>query len=131
MSIFFSGIFFLIFPIFRCMLIWKIIPLEGDHTTKCHFFVTSQKPDIVLYWPNEKRVILFELSVPFEPNINKAHCTKTDRYSSLVSDINEAGSNCSLVAVEIGSGGLIDTEKQTDSLVKRYPATCEVLGFEK
>ena len=56
------------------------------------------------------RVILFELSVPFEPNINKAHCTKSDRYSSLVSDINEVGFNCSLVAVEIGSRGLIDTD---------------------
>ena len=57
------------------------------------------------------------------PTINKAHCTKTDRYSSLASDIYNAGFNSSLVAVEIGSRCLIDIDnkkKQTDSFVKRY-----------
>ena len=44
------------------------------------------------------------------PNINKAHCTKTYRYSSLVSDI--AGFNCSLVAVKVGSRGLIDADNK-------------------
>ena len=74
---------------------------------------SSQKPDNVLYWPTEKRIILFELLVSFEPNINKAHCTKTDRYSSLFSDINDAGFNCSLVVVEIGSRGfIIDTDNR-------------------
>ena len=77
---------FTVIPIFKCMPIWKIIPLEGG-TIPPNVISSSQKPDIVLYWRTEKRVILFELSVPFEPNINKAHCTKSDWYSSLVSDI--------------------------------------------
>ena len=84
----------------------------GGGTIPPNVIATSQKPDIVLYWPTDKRVILFELSVPFEPNINKAHCTKLDRYSSLVSDIIDAGFDCSLVAIEIGSRGLIDTDNK-------------------
>ena len=50
--------------------------------------------------------------MPFEPNINKADYTKTDRFFSFGPDINYAGFNCSLVAVEIGSRCLIDTDNK-------------------
>ena len=36
-----------------------------------------------------------------------------DRYSSFVSDIIDAGFDCSLVVIEIGSRGLIDTDNKT------------------
>ena len=85
----------------------------GGGTIPPNVISTSQKPDIVIHWPTDRRVILFELSVPFEPNIRNAHRTKLDRYSSLVSDIIDAGFDCSLVAIEIGSRGLIDTDNKT------------------
>ena len=84
----------------------------GGGTIPPDIIATAQKPDIVLYWRKDKRIILFELSVPFEPNISKAHLTKIDRYSSLVSDICDVGTECSLIAVEIGSRGLIDADNK-------------------
>ena len=84
----------------------------GGGTVPPYVIATSQKPDIVLVWSTEKKVILFELTVPFEPNIINAHQTKIDRYSSLVSNIADTGFDCSLIAIEIGSRGLIDTDNK-------------------
>ena len=84
----------------------------GGGTIPPNIIVTPQKPDIVIYWPKDKRVILFELTVPFETNIGKAHETKINRYSSLVTDITDNGYECNLIAVEIGSRGLIDTDNK-------------------
>ena len=68
---------------------------------------TVQKPDIVLNFPSTKKIVLIELTVPFEANIDKSHKLKDDRYASLVSDIKSNGYTCTLVSVEVGSRGLI------------------------
>jgi len=85
----------------------------GGGTVPPDIVATSQKPDIVLFWPTDKKVTLFELSVPFEPNITKAHQIKLNRYASLVSDIKNANFDCSLIAVEVGSRGLIDGDNKS------------------
>ena len=54
-----------------------------------------------------KRIILMELTVPFEMNINDAHSRKMDRYGSLVADLQTAGYKPELTCVEIGSRRLI------------------------
>ena len=54
----------------------------GGGTIPLNIITTSKKP--VLFWSNDKRVVLFELSVPFEPNITKAHQTKLDRYATFL-----------------------------------------------
>ncbi|XP_033099731.1 uncharacterized protein LOC117103291 [Anneissia japonica] len=41
---------------------------------------TNLKPDIVLVNRSDKNIDIFELSVPFEPNIGKAHIYKSDKY---------------------------------------------------
>ena len=84
----------------------------GGGTIPPNIIAVAQKPDIVLCWPSDERVILFELSVPFEPNIGKAHGTKLDRYASLVSNITDTGHDCSLIAFEVGSRDLIDTDNK-------------------
>ena len=84
----------------------------GGGTVPPDIIATSQKPDIVLTWPDQKEICLMELTVPFERNIDSAHQLKMDRYASLVTDINHTGWNCSLLAVEIGSRGLITKENK-------------------
>jgi len=81
--------------------------LTGGGTVPPDVIATAQKPDIVLTFPSDKNVILFELTVPFEKNIEKANKLKSDRYASLVGDISDAGFNCTLIAFEIGSRGLL------------------------
>ena len=68
---------------------------------------TAQKPDIVLTFPSDQKIILVELTIPFETNIEKANKLKSDRYASLVGDITNEGYSCTLIPLEIGSRGLI------------------------
>ena len=74
---------------------------------------TTEKPDICLYLPDKKKVILFELTVPFESNITQARQRKCDRYGSLVNDINMAGYSCSLICLEIGNRGVVTKENMS------------------
>ena len=84
---------------------------------------TAQKPDIVVTFPESKTIILFELTVPFERNIDKSHQFKLDRYASLADDIRIAGYDCRLVPFEIGSRGLIT--KQNKSHLNQLLRTVE------
>ena len=83
---------------------------------------TSERPDIVLVNRNKKEIIIGELTVPFEPNIDKARKRKVDKYASLSSDIEEKGYKCTLICFEIGSRGLITKgNKQNISSLLRAP----------
>lgn len=87
--------------------------LTGGGTVPPDIIPTAQKPDIVLTFPAQKKNILFELTVPFETNIDKANKLKTDRYATLVGDISDAGYKCTLIPIEIGSRGLITKLNKT------------------
>ena len=69
--------------------------------------VTSDRPDIVLVDREKKELILAELTCPFEPYIDSANARKTEKYSSLKSDIDLSGYKCQLICFEIGSRGLV------------------------
>ena len=73
---------------------------------------TQQKPDICFIDTLKKLVILFELTVPFETNIDAAHQRKEDRYAGLTHDVEKAGWKCTLICVEIGSRGLITPQNK-------------------
>ena len=85
-----------------------------------HILPTSHRLDLFLYNEKAKKAIIAELTVPFEPNIPKAYEIKQSRYAGLLSDLNRAGVNTSLVCFEIGSRGLItqDNEARLRSILK-------------
>ncbi len=56
---------------------------------------------------------VLELTVPFETNITKAREYKSNKYSSLVTDIESAGYKCNLIYFEIGSRGLVSKSNKT------------------
>ncbi len=72
----------------------------------------AEKPDIVCMNNNSKMVSILELSVPFEGNLTKAREYKTNKYSNLVSDIENSGYKCELVCFEVGSQGLISSNNK-------------------
>ena len=74
--------------------------------------VYQQKPDICFIDTLTKLVILFELTVPFETNIDAAHQRKEDRYAGLTHDVEKAEWKCTLICVEIGSRGLITPQNK-------------------
>ena len=80
--------------------------------------ITSLKPDIVAVQDNNKSITIMELTIPFEPNIRKAHERKEMKYSCLIDDLIEEGYNTQLYCIEVGSRGLIspDNERHLQSL---------------
>ena len=68
---------------------------------------TSKKPDIVVWCPGRKVVMLVELTVPYEDNIEAAHIRKDDRYQKLLDECEEAGWEATHFTVEVGCRGYI------------------------
>ena len=90
--------------------------LEG-HTTStggtipANICPTTEKPDLVLIDEKTKTVHIFELTVPFEPNIEKRHNDKTDKYAHFLIDIpGNSEYKVEVSAFEIGSRGLVTME---------------------
>ena len=77
-----------------------------------NILVTTQKPDIVFIVKKTQKISIFELTVPFEPRISESHRLKTEKYSVLEADINNAGFQATITSFEIGSRGFIDTENK-------------------
>jgi len=86
--------------------------LEGHNiaggTIPPNILPTALKPDIVIVWPNSKRLSIIELTVPFETNLDSAKTRKTDKYSSLCSDIRASGYTVDFWTLEIGSRGYVN-----------------------
>ena len=76
------------------------------------------------HWPTDRRVILFKLSVPFEPNIRNGIETWSVFISCVVvSYIIDAGFDCSFVeqSLKLAQELWHWQQNQTDSPVKRPP----------
>lgn len=76
--------------------------------------VTLSRPDLVLINRSEKTVHVLELTCSFERNILAAHQRKTTKYTSLKSDIENAGYKCLMVPFEIGSRGHVTKENRAN-----------------
>jgi hypothetical protein len=90
----------------------------SQHTIPESILVTSQRPDIVIYSVSTKRIVLIELTVPWEDNITAAAARKVSRYAqqqkdkhtgrtspSLVENLVAAGWQTDLFTIEIGCRG--------------------------
>jgi hypothetical protein len=66
---------------------------------------TNQRPDIVLWSQSPKRMILVELTVPWEENIDEAYERKMARYQELAETCTNKGWKTWVFPVEIGCRG--------------------------
>ena len=87
--------------------------------------VTNLRPDIVII--DNNTVNLFELTVPFETNINKRHTEKTNKYAHFLTDITIL--TPSLEAFEIGSRGII-TKDNRERLKKLHKFVDKDISFK-
>ena len=71
-----------------------------------HVLVTTFKPDIFLLNESMSSVIIFELTCPWDRNIDRSHEFKEEKYATLVTDLSRNYS-VSLFSVEISSRGLV------------------------
>ena len=67
--------------------------------------VSPLRPDILLYSPSSKRVVLVELTCPCEENMEDWHKTKFYKYDPLSHMMRKNGWSVDLFAVEVGARG--------------------------
>ena len=92
--------------------------LEGKNingsTIPADIVTTSSRPDICVInravTPNV--VYLYELTVPFEHNVDNANTLKKNKYAPLVEDIEANGFKCFSVCFEIGCRGYINNRNK-------------------
>ena len=74
---------------------------------------TQQRPDLVLVNRASKKIIVIELTIPFEQNIHNAHVYKTNKYAGLIMDLREQNYDATLLCIEICSRGLISDKNKS------------------
>ena len=79
----------------------------GGHIFPPDVIVTTQRPDVVVLNMEERRVVIFELTCPFDSNVNTAHDFKMGKYASLVNDLRGDGYVVDLFCVEVSVRGQI------------------------
>ena len=94
----------------RYLAILPALPQVEVYTLPVNVIVSKLKPDMVIYNRQENSIHLFELTVPFETNINKAHDIKHKKYLDLVSEIADNEFICDHTCFEVGLSGLITPE---------------------
>ena len=68
--------------------------------------VSSSRPDIFLFSRANKRIVLLELTVPWETNIPKDHTIKINKYYDLTNELTKNGYVVNLYAVEVVARGM-------------------------
>ena len=97
----------------------------GGGTVPPDILVTSEKPDIVIIHDPETaekkhHITIIELTVPWEERLRTSREHKTNKYSSLVSDIQAAGFSVDFIPLEVGVRGIIDQDnKESIKLIKK------------
>ena len=85
---------------------------SGRSTIPVSCTQTDLIPDLCVVWSEERKLLIMELTVPFDLNIQKAHTYKCNKYASLVSDIERNNFTVTFLAIEIGSRGFISSENE-------------------
>ena len=85
---------------------WKVaVDLSEQMTFPPEIMVTELRPDIVLWSCSTRRVILGELTVPWEENVQTAHEYKALKYTELVNSCKERGWKVEYYPIEVGCRG--------------------------
>ena len=72
-----------------------------------HIVQTRERPDIVVWSENIKRILLVELTVPWEENMEEAFERKKERYENLRAECEEKGWSCRVLPIEVGCRGFV------------------------
>ena len=87
---------------------WEVgADLKGKQNIPRALLRSNQRPDIVIWSKMERRLILAELTVPWEGNMSWAHERKLTRYEDIRLSCRERGWDCMVFAVEVGCRGFI------------------------
>ena len=74
---------------------------------------TRQRPDLVIWSVNSKKIIIAELTITFEVNINWVHQRKLEKYENLREQCVKNGWSTDIFPLEIGCRGFISKSTST------------------
>ena len=93
---------------------WHVIAdVESQLIFPTEITSTRQRPDLVIWSVNSKKVIITELTVPFEDNIIWAHQRKLKKYEDLREQCIKNGWSTDIFPLEIGCQGFISNSTST------------------
>ena len=81
-------------------------------TVPPHILVTASKPDIFIVSELSQEVIVFELTCPWDTNINRSHTYKTEKYAPLVADLSQTRV-VSFFSIEVSARGQVTKENRS------------------
>ena len=85
---------------------WKIlVDLDKKLVFPQVVFVTSLRPDIVIWSEEKRQVFIIELTVPDELGMQRARQRKRDKYEDLVLEIQKRKWKVDLWTIEVGCRG--------------------------
>lgn len=87
---------------------WKLVAdFGGAMVFPAEIVATAERPDIVMWSPSSRRVLLLELTCPAEEGIDAANLRKNARYEALRLAIVEAGWFVEVRPIEVGARGFV------------------------
>ena len=86
---------------------------EAPHggTIPPHILVTNQRPDLFIVSESLLRVIVFELTCPWDANVSRSHTYKQEKYAPLVADLSQRYTVFHF-SVEVSVRGQVSKENQ-------------------
>jgi len=103
---------------------WKLL-VDFDHEQIVfppEILSTNQRPDIIIWSMQIKKVILIELTCPAEEGMVNAQLYKETRYNQLKSEIQERSWSVTLMTIEVGVRGFVGYS---------LPKCLSLLGFSR
>jgi hypothetical protein len=93
---------------------WEVlVDLEKRLVFPQDIVVTTLRPDMVLLHRSFKRIVMMELTVPWEDRMDEAHERKSLKYEDLRQACVQAGWKASCYAVEVGCRGFAGLSLRT------------------
>lgn len=87
---------------------WQVAAdLPNEEYDFTQFANTAKRPDIVVWSPSTKQLIVGELTVPCEENTAEWHTKKSARYVPDLEEAEAGGWNTSCFAFEVGARGFV------------------------
>ena len=87
---------------------WSVrADLGTSLTFPSHIAITTFRPDMVIWSDKLRKVLVIELTVPWEGNIEWAHERKLEKYDALREICEDRGWHCHLWAIEVGCRGFV------------------------
>ncbi len=74
--------------------------------------VTALRPDLFIYNESARMLVIFELTCPWDGNIENSHSFKEEKYSPLLADLSQSF-NAFLFSIEVSVRGQVSKANRT------------------